>query len=347
MFQSFTPDTPLRVQIVLFNGFDLLDAIAPYEVFLAAADASNGAVQVTLVSAEGPRKVPCGLSSLLIPAEGWLAPEIADIVLLPGAAGKTDSSGADSIPVLLNQAAQTGIAPQMRQALERPETLVATVCGGSLILAMAGLIEQRHAVTHHLGMPVLTSLGVSAVNARVVDDGDLVSGGGVTSGLDLALYLIGRTLGPQIALSIEALFDYERRGTVWRAHGMASQPTFVEPQVQIEPSLAPESPSPASRFVGQWDAQISTPVGVLKIRFDIELKDGVIRGLATQGEETVAFNAPQIDGDQLRWTQRVSKPMKLNLLFVVRVDANVMTGSAKAGVLPASRLVGRRRESID
>lgn len=347
MFQSFSPDTPLRVQIVLFNGFDLLDAIAPYEVFLAAADATNGAVQITLVTAEGPRQVPCGLSGLPIPAEGWLAPESADIVLLPGAAGKTDDDGADSVPVLLNRAAQTGIAPLMRQALERSETLVATVCGGSLILAMAGLIEQRHAVTHHLGMPVLTSLGVSAVSARVVDDGDLVSGAGVTSGLDLALYLIGRTLGPQIALGIESLFDHERRGTVWQAHGLPLQPPGIRPQAPIEPSLTPTSPSPASRFIGQWDAQISTPVGALKIRFDIDLRDGVLRGMATQGEETVAFNAPQIDGDQLRWTQRVSKPMKLNLSFVVRVDANVMTGSAKAGVLPASRLVGRLRESID
>jgi transcriptional regulator GlxA family with amidase domain len=49
----------------------------------------------------------------------------------------------------------------------------------------------------------------------VVDDGNLVTAGGVTSGLDLALYLLGRSYGPYVALAVEELFEYERRGTVW------------------------------------------------------------------------------------------------------------------------------------
>jgi transcriptional regulator GlxA family with amidase domain len=89
------------------------------------------------------------------------------------------------------------------------------VCGGSLALAMAGLIEGRNAVTHHLGMDVLEATGVNTVAARVVDDGNLVTAGGVTSGLDLALYLLGRSYGPYVALAVEELFEYERRGTVW------------------------------------------------------------------------------------------------------------------------------------
>jgi len=69
---------------------------------------------------------------------------------------------------------------------------VATVCGGSLVLALAGLIEGRRAVTHHLGMDTLDATGAIPVRARVVDDGDLVTAGGVTSGLDLGLYLLER-----------------------------------------------------------------------------------------------------------------------------------------------------------
>jgi len=107
----------------------------------------------------------------------------------------------------------------MRKALANPDVTVATVCGGSLALAMAGLIEGRRAATHHLGMDVLDATGVAAVAARVVDDGDLVSSGAVTSGLDLALHLLDRTYGPKVALAVEALFDYERRGTVWRNSG--------------------------------------------------------------------------------------------------------------------------------
>jgi transcriptional regulator GlxA family with amidase domain len=107
----------------------------------------------------------------------------------------------------------------MRRAFAAPDTLVATVCGGGLALAMAGLLEGRTAVTHTLGNDVLEATGTTVVPARVVDDGDLVSAGGVTSGLDLALYLLEREFGPRIAFAVEQLFEYERRGTVWMARG--------------------------------------------------------------------------------------------------------------------------------
>ncbi|NED92927.1 DJ-1/PfpI family protein, partial [Streptomyces sp. SID11233] len=53
----------------------------------------------------------------------------------------------------------------------------------------------------------------------VVDDGDLITGSSVTSGLDLGLYLLERELGPRVAHAVEELFAHERRGTVWRAQG--------------------------------------------------------------------------------------------------------------------------------
>lgn len=121
--------------------------------------------------------------------------------------------------MLLARTLDTPLPGLLRRALDAPDVLVATVCGGSLALAMAGLLEGRHTVTHHLGMDVLDATGVTAVQARVVDDGDLVSSGGVTSGLDLALYMLERELGPRVALAVEQLFAYERRGTVWRAAG--------------------------------------------------------------------------------------------------------------------------------
>lgn len=68
-------------------------------------------------------------------------------------------------------------------------------------------------------MDLLEAAGVQPVAARVVDDGDLITAGGVTSGLDLALHLLDRWYGPRIAHAVERLFEYERRGTVWRAAG--------------------------------------------------------------------------------------------------------------------------------
>lgn len=348
MLKSFSADSPAQIQIVLFDGFDLLDAIAPYEVFLAAADATNGALRVRFVTAEGPRHVPCGISGLLIPSEGQLSSSLPGIVLLPGAAGKTTGNSTESIPFLLNQAAQTEISHLMREALDHDEIIVATVCGGSLVLAMAGLIEKRHAVTHYLGMPVLESLGVYPINARVVDDGDLVTSGGVTSGLDLALYLVERLFGPRIAHDIELLFEYERRGTPWRCYGMI--PTQPDEELDKEVQHSPvtgqtyNAPESLSKFLGEWDSEISTPMGALKIKLLITTKHGVIHGTAIHENETISFEDPTYSGDELRWTQQITKPMKLNLKFAIRVKFDEMKGTVKAGLLPASKISGKRSQ---
>ncbi|WP_213016693.1 DJ-1/PfpI family protein [Frigoribacterium sp. CFBP 13707] len=124
-----------------------------------------------------------------------------------------------TIPVILAGLGETALPDLMRRALAAPDTLVATICVGGLALGMAGLLEGRTAVTHTQGNNVLEATGTTVVRARVVDDGDLVSAGGVTSGLDLALYLLEREFGPRIAHAVEKLFEYERRGTVWAARG--------------------------------------------------------------------------------------------------------------------------------
>jgi putative intracellular protease/amidase len=227
----------MLAQIVLFDGFDPLDVIAPFEVLYAGGTASAGALSVELASAEGPREVVSGTGGLTLRATAALDPVLADWIIVPGASGPlgTDNEDRDSddllaaepaanregvpIPVLLARTIQTPLPDLIRIAMKDPAVLVATICGGSLLLAMAGLLEGRHAVTHHLGMDVLDATGTHAVHARVVDDGDFISAGGVTSGLDLAVYLLERELGPRIALAVEQLFAYERRGTVWRAVG--------------------------------------------------------------------------------------------------------------------------------
>ncbi|MFE9997098.1 DJ-1/PfpI family protein [Streptomyces avermitilis] len=212
----------MHAQVVLFDGFDPLDVVAPYEVLYAGGAASAGGVTVELVSAEGPREVTSGTRGLTLTATARLDPERADLVLVPGASGKSsdDTPGDDeSIPVLLGRTLETELPGLLGAALERADVTVAAVCGGSLVLAMAGLIEGRPATTHHLGMDLLDATGAQAVSARIVDDGDLVTGAGVTSGLDLGLYLLEREVGPRVAHAVEQLFAHERRGVVWRADG--------------------------------------------------------------------------------------------------------------------------------
>jgi transcriptional regulator GlxA family with amidase domain len=214
----------MLAQIVLFDGFDPLDVIAPYEVLGAGGLAADGALEVELVSAEGAREVPSGIGPLSLRATARLEPDRADLVVVPGAAGRLTGdggAGGDSIPAILGRTLDTELPVLLKEALDRSGSTVATVCGGSLVLAMAGLIKGRPATTHHSGLDALAATGVVAIEARVVDDGDLVTGAGVTSGLDLGLYLLERELGPQIAHTVEKLFAHERRGTVWRAVGPA------------------------------------------------------------------------------------------------------------------------------
>jgi len=214
----------IRAQIVLFDGFDPLDVIAPYDVLWAGGAAAGGALTVELVSVDGPREVTGGIGGLVLHATAMLDPDNADLIIVPGAAGPIsapeDEREVDTIPILLARTMETNLPALMRQALDNPKVTVATVCGGSLALAMAGLLDGRHAVTHHMGMDVLGATGAIPIQARVVDDGDLVTSGGVTSGLDLGLYLLEREFGPRIARSVEEIFAYERRGTVWRDTGL-------------------------------------------------------------------------------------------------------------------------------
>lgn len=213
----------IYAQIVLFDGFDPLDVIGPYEVLWAGGAATGGELKVELVSAEGPREVVGGSGGLVLRATAHLDPDRGDLIIVPGAEGPIsvpdEECAIDTIPILLARTIETALPSLMRRALDNPKVTVATVCGGSLALAMAGLLEGRHAVTHHLGMDLLGATGAIPIQARVVDDGDLISAGGVTSGLDLGLYLLDRMLGPRIAHAVEELFEYERRGTPWRNTG--------------------------------------------------------------------------------------------------------------------------------
>ncbi len=217
----------MRVQFLLFDGFDPLDVIAPFEVIAAGSDAAGDDLSLELVSAEGPRPVVSGTRGLTLNAQGTLDPAEPGYIVVPGASGPLGGhpdAGRETVPARLARAGQTAAVPLLKDALERPEVTVAAVCGGSLLLGMAGLISGRNAVTHVFALDGLAASGVNVVRARVVDDGDLITAGGVTSGLDLGLYIVERRYGPKIARAVESLFEYERRGTVWSNTGREPVP---------------------------------------------------------------------------------------------------------------------------
>lgn len=338
----------LNVQIVLFDGFDWMDVIGPYEVFSAARMLSAAELDVRFVSAEGARFVPSGMNGPGLPAAGPIDLDAAGILLVPGAMGTVglNDAGPDAVVTLLRQASDTALTGALREAMARDDLTVATVCGGTMLLAMDGLLDHRHAVTHVLGMEALGATGAKPIAARVVVDGRLVTGGGVTSGLDVGLYLVEREFGPRVSHAIEKLFEYERRGTVWRDAGLAPTATAPSEADAGEDALAPAvtsgRASPAA-FDGKWDVVIATPIGKFPLLLTVSTAGGGVRGSFRQGDEIADLIDPRLHEDgRMTWSLGIRKPMRLHLKFTVAVDGDTLTGLAKAGLLPSSKVVGTR-----
>jgi hypothetical protein len=94
---------------------------------------------------------------------------------------------------------------------------------------------------------------------------------------------------------------------------------------------------------GTWDLSISTPIGQIKAVVELLQEAGVLTGTAHGAGEEVPLSDVALDGDRLTWKQAITKPLRLNLAFVVTVDGETLTGTSKAGRLPASKVTGQRR----
>lgn len=192
----------MRIDITVFDGLDELDALGPLEVFRSAR--SLGAdIEARLVSTSKVEEVR-GTFGLRFRPDAVFVPGEADVLVVVGGgwASKNDVGAwgevqrGDWLPLIADAKHVCG--------------LMAGVCTGSLLIAHAGLLEGRRANTHHSAQDDLRALGVTIVNDRVVDDGDLVTSGGVTSGIDLALWIVEREVAPEIADLVATRMEYPR-----------------------------------------------------------------------------------------------------------------------------------------
>lgn len=97
---------------------------------------------------------------------------------------------------------------------------------------------------------------------------------------------------------------------------------------------------------GTWDLSLSTPIGTIAARYTFVESDDGWEGTATGAAETVPLSdvtvEPTAAGDRVTWTQRITKPLRLDLAFDVLVAGDELSGHSRAGRLPASRVTGRR-----
>ncbi|MGQ3413016.1 DJ-1/PfpI family protein [Natrinema sp. LN54] len=190
-------------EIVLFDGFDELDAIGPYEVLENGADA-GASIGTRLVTLEETALVTAS-HGLRVEPDGVLGDP--DLLVVPGG-GWTTEGGVRAV-------VEDGRLPEAVTARHADGATVASVCTGAMILADAGLLEGRPATSHRVAIDDLEAYAGSVIDDRVVDDGDVLTAGGVTAGIDLALWLLEREFGADIAEAVETEMEHERRGTVF------------------------------------------------------------------------------------------------------------------------------------
>lgn len=191
----------MRIEIVVFDGFDDLDALAPHEVLSHAAARLRGStheLSVALVALDAPVTVTTAHGVQVRIEERLGTP---DAVIVPGGGWRAPDAG-------VRAQVDRGELPRRLAALADPRW-IASVCTGTMLLAAAGLTTGRPAVTHHSALDDLAASGALVrADERVVDDGDLVTAGGVTSGIDLALHLVAREFGADTAQAVAAHIEY-------------------------------------------------------------------------------------------------------------------------------------------
>lgn len=195
------------VAIVLFEGVEELDAVGPYEA-LSIAGRFGDELDVSLRTLEPTERVTCA-HGMRVEPDGTL-PGDADLIVVPGGGwssggGVRDEVDRGELPAAIADWYDDGIA-------------LASVCTGGMLLAEAGVLDGRSAVTHAGAMNDLREYeAIDVVDARVVDDGDVLTAGGVTSGIDLALHLVERLRGADVAEEIATVLEHDRDTDVYQA----------------------------------------------------------------------------------------------------------------------------------
>ncbi|HET6524155.1 DJ-1/PfpI family protein [Sphingopyxis sp.] len=178
------------IVFLLFPGITQLDFTAPAQ----ALSRMPGAVLAGAAARLDPIATDSGFA--ILPTHDFASAPQADILCIPGGHGVTDA---------VNDAATIDFIARQAAGAER----VTSVCTGAFLLGRAGLLQGKRATTHWGYTHLLPLVGARHENARVVEDGQVVTSGGVTSGLDFALTLIARLKGDGVAQAIQLAIEYD------------------------------------------------------------------------------------------------------------------------------------------
>lgn len=189
-------EAPVKtIAFVLYPGLTPLDVVGPLQVFAALSDLVPGYRTVVV----GERIEPMGSDTPLSLVPSHTFETMADpyAVIVPGGLVPTLAAMADE-----------DLLQDLRETASRSQ-LVGSVCTGSLLLAAAGLLQGRRATTHWMYRDLLTRFGAMPVTRRWVEDGRFVTAAGVSAGIDMALHLVGRLAGEEVARMVQLFIEYD------------------------------------------------------------------------------------------------------------------------------------------
>jgi putative intracellular protease/amidase len=181
----------MQIAIPLFDRFTAQDAVGPYQV-LSAIPGAN----VRFTGPErGPLKTDNRMLTVLV-EERWEDLPDPDVLMIPGGIGTR---------ALLRDERML----EWVRGAHATSRWTTSVCTGSLVLAAAGVLDGVDATTNWLEYELLRELGACPVGERVVERGKIITGAGVTAGLDMALTLAARLTGPEVAQAIQLGLEYD------------------------------------------------------------------------------------------------------------------------------------------
>lgn len=200
----------MRAAILIFDGLTALDAVGPYEVFRSVPG-----WKVDFV-AEEAGEIRTDSGALGLRADRSLAEAGSpQIVLVPGGIGNR---------ALLDD---EGVLGWLRE-VDATSTWTTSVCTGSLVLGAAGLLDGKRATGHWLQLEPLRAYGADPVGGRYVEDGKVLTAAGVSAGIDMALHLVGREAGPEVAEAVQLAIEYDPQPPFDAGSPAKASPATVE-----------------------------------------------------------------------------------------------------------------------
>jgi transcriptional regulator GlxA family with amidase domain len=194
----------MQTEILIYDGIDELDGFGPYEVLAEAG------FDVALVTHPASDQIATARGAIVVPDRAL--GERPELLVVPGGGWtKRPPQGAWA-------EVRRGVLPAAIAERHGAGARIASVCTGAFLLAAGGLLAGRPAITHHADVDELEAMGVRVIrDARVVDDGDVLTAGGVTSGIDMALWIVEQERGREAADAVAAELEHRRDERVWRA----------------------------------------------------------------------------------------------------------------------------------